>query len=366
MHRSPASVHLLRQAVADQQGLLRESLVPRKAGLALGRVFGVAAVRQGQPEPARRLGHVVHVVLLQLLEVLHVGVQELLSPVGGRRGAVVGLVAGPAQHVRGIPVLRPLGLGLFAVPLPGLRVLVDGPRHVGVVGAVLAEQLPSTLRAQLLHLEQRRELVVALDEQLPGTSGTNDVHAASICVRFATPCLEVHVQGAALLALDGAVDGVHAPEDAAAGRGVAAEGVHAGCLGAGAVRALEAAPHSEEVAHGQLHEDAEAVVIGKLRLQGLGVQLEELHVQPWLVAGLERLAGVGSQGRVRLSTPRQAQHEGGVPFGRREGHEERRAVADPIGVGLVPHGVSHLVRAGNVAASGVEVGQHLLQEQQDE
>ena len=152
-------------------------------------------------------------------------------------------------------------------------------------------------------------------------------------------------------------------------------------LGAGAVRALEATPHSEEVAHGQLHEDAEAVgaghrvlgqhgaalvVLGKLRLQGLGVQLEELHVQPWLVAGLERLAGVGSQGRVRLSTPRQAQHEGGVPFGRREGHEERRAVADPIGVGLVPHGVSHLVRAGNVAASGVEVGQHLLQEQQDE
>ena len=113
-------VHLLRQAVADQQGLLRESLVPQKAGLALGRVFGVAAVRQGHPGPARRLGHVVHVVLLQLLEVLHVGVQELLSPVGGRRGAVVGLVAGPAQHARGIPVLRPLGLGLFAVPLPGL------------------------------------------------------------------------------------------------------------------------------------------------------------------------------------------------------------------------------------------------------
>ena len=140
--------------------------------------------------------------------------------------------------------------------------------------------------------------------------------------------------------------------------------------------APKAATHSEEVSDGQLHEDAEAVcaghrvlgqhgaplvVLGQLRFQGLGVQLEEFHVQPGLVAGLERLAGVGAQGRVRLSTARQAQHEGRVSFGRREGHEERCAVADPIGVGLVSHGVSHLVRAGNVAASGVEVSQRLLQ-----
>ena len=187
--------------------------------------------------------------------------------------------------------------------------------------------------------------------------------------------LEVHVQGAAFLALDGPVHRVHAPEDAPAGHGVAPEGVGAGVLRAGAVRALRAAADAEEVAHGQLHEHAEAVgarqrvlgqhgaplVVGReLRQERLRVQRVVLHVQPGLGAALELAAAyVVLEGRVRLSGSGQSEHERVVPFGRGERDEERGAVADPVGVRLAPHGLAHLARARDVEAAGLAVVQHL-------
>ena len=74
--------------------------------------------------------------------------------------------------------------------------------------------------------------------------------------------LEVHVERAGFLALDGPERGVDAAEDAAAGRGVAAEGVRAGLVGRAAVRALGAVADAEEVPEGQLYQRAEAVRAG--------------------------------------------------------------------------------------------------------
>ena len=45
--------------------------------------------------------------------------------------------------------------------------------------------------------------------------------------------------------------------------------------------------------------------------------------------------------------------------GRGEGHEEWRAVANPIGVGLVAHGLAHLVGSGDVPAARLRVVQDL-------
>ena len=85
-----------------------------------------------------------------------------------------------------------------------------------------------------------------------------------------SPGLEVRVERAGLLALDGAVHGVDAPEDAAAGGGVAAEGIRAWFICVAAVGALGAVAHSEKVAQGQLHQRAKAVGArqGVFRQQG--------------------------------------------------------------------------------------------------
>ena len=131
--------------------------------------------------------------------------------------------------------------------------------------------------------------------------------------------------------------------------GVAPEGVGAGVLRAGAVRALRAAADAEEAAHGQLHEHAEAVgarqrvlgqhgaplVVGReLRQERLRVQRVVLHVQLGLGTALElAAASVVLEGRVRLSGSGQPEHERVVPFGRGERDEERGAVADPVASG---------------------------------
>ena len=73
-------VHLPRQALAHQQGLLGQLLVSREASLALGFVLTVLAVGQREPGSVGRLCQ-VHVVLLSFLERLHVHIQVLSPPV---------------------------------------------------------------------------------------------------------------------------------------------------------------------------------------------------------------------------------------------------------------------------------------------
>ena len=186
--------------------------------------------------------------------------------------------------------------------------------------------------------------------------------------------LEVHVERAGFLALDGPERGVDAAEDAAAGRGVAAEGVRAGLVGGAAVRALGAVADAEEVPEGQLHQRAEAVragqgvlgqhgaarVVGRqLRGKGFRVQAAELHVQLGLVSALCVRGAVPRHCRVELPRAGQAQHDGAVPLRGRKGHEDRGAVADAVGVRLLPHGLPDLVGARDVPAARFGVVQHL-------
>ena len=79
----------------------------------------------------------------------------------------------------------------------------------------------------------------------------------------AFPGLEVRVERAGLLAFDGAIDGVDAAEDAAAGGGVTAEGIRARCICVAAVGALGAVAHPEEVAQGQLHQHEDLSPAGR-------------------------------------------------------------------------------------------------------
>ena len=97
--------------------------------------------------------------------------------------------------------------------------------------------------------------------------------------------------------------------------------------------ALRAVADAEEVPERQLHQDAALCGAVGCRL------LAE--------------AGVGLPGAG------QAQHHRVVSLGRGEGHEERGAVADPIGVGLVAHGRAHLVGARGVPAARRGVVQDL-------
>ena len=88
----------------------------------------------------------------------------------------------------------------------------------------------------------------------------------------------------------------------------------------------------------------------------------ELHVQLGLVA-VQRLPTDGvlsGKGRVCLSGAGQPQHQRAVSLGRREGDEQGGAVADTIGVGLVPHGLPHFVGARYVAAACFGVVQDLV------
>ena len=150
--------------------------------------------------------------------------------------------------------------------------------------------------------------------------------------------LEVHVERARFLALDG-------PE---------------------AVRALGAVADAEEVPEGQPYQRAEAVragqgvlrqhgaarVVGRqLRGKSVGVRAAELHVQLGLTAALRLSGRVPCNCRVELPRAGQAQPDGAVSLGRREGHEDRGAVADAVGVRLVPHDLPDLVGARDVSAA---------------
>ena len=188
--------------------------------------------------------------------------------------------------------------------------------------------------------------------------------------------LEVDVQHPGLLAFDGAEGGVQPPEDAPARHGVAAERVRAGPVGIPAVRASGAVANAEEVSERQLHQGAEAVragygvfgqrgatiVVGRqLRGECFRAQAVELHVQVGLAAALCGAAGRGllAEAGVGLPGAGEAQHHRVVSLGRGEGHEERGAVADPVGVGLVAHGLAHLVGPGGVPAARRRVVQDL-------
>ena len=106
-------------------------------------------------------------VLLQLLQRLHIFLQEQFSP--GRPVHLLGvgaLVPGPTQRQGRGHELRPLLLRLLAHLLPLLRVVVDGSADVRRVAAVLLKEGHLALLAQLLQLGERRELVVALHEEL--------------------------------------------------------------------------------------------------------------------------------------------------------------------------------------------------------
>ena len=159
-------LHLFREPFANQHRSVCQPFLAREARLALGGVSPVAAVVQRQPRAVLYLGQ-VHVVLLQLLQRLHVFFQEQPSP--GRPVHLLGvgaLVPGPTQRQGRGHELRPLLLRLLALLLPLLRVVVDGSADVCRVAAVLLEEGHLALLAQLLQLGERRELVVALHEEL--------------------------------------------------------------------------------------------------------------------------------------------------------------------------------------------------------
>ena len=154
--------HLRCEALAQKNRLVHQALFLREARLALAGVLLVSAVLQRQARSVLRLGQ-VHVVLLQLLQGFHVLLQEEPSP---HRAAVCALVRGAAQRQGRSAVLRPVRLRLLPLLLPLLGVVVDGAADVGRVGAVLAEEVHLAFGAQLVQLGERRELVVALHEEL--------------------------------------------------------------------------------------------------------------------------------------------------------------------------------------------------------
>ena len=187
--------------------------------------------------------------------------------------------------------------------------------------------------------------------------------------------LRVHVQHAALLALDGTVDRIDAAQDASAGHGVAAEGIRAGSLRSGAVGAIRAEAHAKEVPERQEHEGAEALharqripgqqctplVVGRqLGRQGFGAEPVELHIELGLVPALQARGLVVGERRVGGAHSGQAEHEGRVSLGGREGQEDRQAVADAVGVRLVPHGGADLVAARSFAGPRLAIVQDLL------
>ena len=159
-------LHLRHEAFAHQHRPVHHAVFSREARLALAGVLLVPAVLQRQARPVLRLGQ-VHVVLLQLLQGFHVLLQEEPSPRRAvHRAAVCALVLGAAQRQGGGAVLRPVRLRLLPLLLPLLGVVVDGAADVGRVGAVLAEEVHLAFGAQLVQLGERRELVVALHEEL--------------------------------------------------------------------------------------------------------------------------------------------------------------------------------------------------------
>ena len=183
------------------------------------------------------------------------------------------------------------------------------------------------------------------------------------------------VKHPALLALDGAVNGVYAAQHAAACRGVAAEGVRAGRLGGRAVGAAGAVADAKDVAEREEDEGAETlhagqrvpgqdgaplIVLRQLGSEGFGAQPEVLHIQRGLASGLQARGPIVGERRVGRANAGQAEHERRVPLGGREGHEDGQAVADAVGVRLMAHSRAHLVGSRYVAGPGLAVAQDLL------
>ena len=121
---------VLGDARADQQRLLCEPGLARKARLALARVLGVSAVLKRPAHPAGVW--YMDVVLLVHLELLHVHGQILALPGFGAHVSAA-LIFWAAQHERGVSVLGPSILHSFSLLLPGLRVAVEGSADVARV-----------------------------------------------------------------------------------------------------------------------------------------------------------------------------------------------------------------------------------------
>lgn len=230
--------HARGEAGADQHRLVGEPAFAGEAALAFCRVLRVPAMREGH---ALSVGacRQVDVVLPSLLQLFHVVGQELLLPSCLGHG-LVRLVGGTGEHEVAAAVFGPFLFDGLALGFPFVRAAVDGAADVGRVAGVLSEQLQHPFVAQAQQLRQRRVLVEALDEHL-----------------------HVHVQRAALLALDRPVHGIHAAKDATHGGGVAAESIRARGLGRGAIGAVRAEAHAKQVLQGQIHQGAEAFGAGE-------------------------------------------------------------------------------------------------------
>ena len=296
-------VQLLGQAAADQSRSAQNQLtVAGETALTPRRVLGVAAVSQ-RPPLAAWAGREMHMMLLAPLQLLHVLRQVSPRPLLGPQPAAC-LVGRPAQHQGAVLVLRPLFLDGGPIALPALRVAVDGAPDVGSVGGVGLHQSLDLGLPQVKEAGQRPVLMAALDEHL-----------------------HVGVEGSTLLTLDGAKHRVNSAQHAAAGHGVAPEGVAARLPRSRAVRAARAEPDPQEVAQRQEHERpgagsrsnavsppppfcaespealrasqrvpgqqrAPVLVVRQVLRQGLGAQPAELFVQRRRAAGLELLRAI--------------------------------------------------------------------------
>ena len=150
-------------------------------------------------------------------------------------GSIGGLVGRPAGHQAASLVLRPVCFDFFQLFLPSIWIAIDRAAHMGRIAAVALEHLHKPRVPQLQQVAQWCELVITLHESL-----------------------DVHVQSPTLLALNGTINWIDAAKDAALGRGIAPECVHARPLWLSAIWALWTISYSKEVPESQQHQHTEA------------------------------------------------------------------------------------------------------------